>query len=75
MPVECTASNLAEQAKCFCGLTPQQRDNVRLYLLAVIAGVEPDPDALAEAAKCFCGIGPKQQKQVQTYLLCQIANA
>lgn len=75
MPVTCTSANLATLAACFTGLNPSQMAAVKIYLLAVKAGVAPDPAALAEASKCFTGLSPKQQSAIQTYLLCQIVNS
>lgn len=76
MPVAitCTSANLADLAKCFCGLSPVQRESVKIYLLAVLAGVTPDAEELATLSKCFCGLSQEQRDRVQTYLLCQIAN-
>jgi hypothetical protein len=74
MAVECTANNLAELAACFGGLTPPQANAVKIYLLAVVAGVDPDPEAIVEASKCLMGMSPMQAAAAQTYLLCQIAN-
>ena len=45
---------------------------VELYLLAVIAGVSPDPSALVTASAAFQGLSTQQNASVQTYLLCQI---
>lgn len=75
MAVSCTPSDLAELAACFKGMTPAQMDAVKIYLLAVAAGIDPDPDAIAEASKCFVGMSPSQAAAAQTYLLCQIANS
>lgn len=75
MAVTCTTDSLATESACFDGYSPRQADAVMIYLLAVIAGVDPDPEALAEDATCFEGLSPRQSAAVQTYLLCQIANA
>lgn len=74
MPVTCTADNLATLAACFVGLSPAQKEAVKIYLLAVQAGVDPDAEELAILAKCLEGLMPTQQAAIQTYLLCQIAN-
>jgi len=74
MAVECTADNLATLAACFAGMSPNQQQAVKIYLLAVAAGIDPDVDAIIEASKCFTGLSPSQQAAAQTYLLCQIAN-
>jgi len=75
MAVECTSDNLATLATCFAGLNPPQMEAVKIYLLAVVAGIDPDPDTIIEASKCFTGMNPQQQRAAQIYLLCQIANA
>jgi hypothetical protein len=75
MPVTCTADSLATESACLVGLTPPQQEAIKIYLLALQAGVNPDPETLAAAAACFEGLNPRQQQAIQTYLLCQIANA
>lgn len=75
MAVECTTENLTDLAACFSGLSPQQMSAVKIYLLAVAAGVDPDPATIIEASKCLTSLSQKQQAAAQTYLLCQIANA
>lgn len=72
MAVSCDPADLAEAAKCFTCFSPEMREAVRTYLLAVIAGVPLDPVALADAAKCWTCI--RDQKALQNYLLCQILN-
>lgn len=74
MPVSCDPTDLAAAAKCFICLDVAQREAIKTYLLAVIAGGSTDPNTLMEAAKCFVCIPPDKQKQIQTYLLCQIAS-
>lgn len=63
------ASQLANQAKCFCfpsGMQPA----VQTYLLAVLAGVDTsDPAGLLNAARNFRGIPAGDQLSVQNYLL------
>ncbi len=75
MPVTCTATSLASEAACFTGMSPDQKEAVKVFLLAVIAGGSLDPATLATAAACYQGMSPDQSAAVQTYLLCQIANA
>lgn len=75
MAISCEPADLAELAKCFRCLQGDQREAVKTYLLAVIAGGSTDPATLLEAAKCFYAQIPTgMQKAVQTYLLCQIVN-
>lgn len=74
MAVDCTPNALVEASRCFDCLTPDQKQSVIAYLLAVIAGGSTDPTTLLENARCFQGcltIG--QLKAIQVYLLCQIA--
>ncbi len=75
MAIECTANNLAALAACFDGLTPVQQSSVKIYLLAVAAGVSPDPATLVAAAKCFDGLTSVQQGAAQNYLLCQASQS
>lgn len=75
MAVECTASNLATLAADFTQLSPAQRESIKIYLLASIAGVEPDAEELAELAACFCGLSARQRSDIIIYLLCTISNA
>ena len=61
---------------CFQCLQPDQREAVKTYLLAVIAGGSLDPQVLLAAAaanKLTC-VQPDHQKAIQNYLLCQIVN-
>lgn len=75
MAVSCEPADLAELAKCFMCLTPDEREAIKTYLLAVIAGGSTDPETLAESAKCFKCMDLPTHKAVQNYLLCQILNA
>ena len=50
------------------------REAAKTYLLALIAGVDPDPQKIMEQATCFTCISPEKQKAMQNYLLCQILN-
>jgi hypothetical protein len=71
----CTPEELAKAAKCFECLDPKTQNSIQTYLLAVIAGVDPDPSTLAALAKHFQAASPLQLQQMQAYLLCQIADA
>lgn len=73
MALDCTdQAGLAAAAKCLACLPAKEREAVKVYLLSVIAGVDPDPEALIEAAKCFLCYDTKESRAVQTYLLCKI---
>ncbi len=74
MPVTCTPAALAEAAKCFQCLQPEQKQWIDTYLLAVIAGGSLDPNVLATAAKTFKGVPDGMLPRIQAYLLCQIVN-
>jgi hypothetical protein len=74
MATECTPSVLVAGAKCFDCLNGKQRDLIKTYLLAVIAGGSTDPATLLALAKCFDCLSRKQLRMVQAYLLCQIVN-
>ncbi len=75
MAVSCEPADLAEAAACFTCLDPAQKEAIKLYLLAVIAGGSTDPAELLTAAKCFTCLDDTQKKAINTYLLCQAANA
>lgn len=67
---DCTPQALATAASCFCDPRTSQ---LEVYLLALIAGVEPDPQALATAAAAYQGMDGLTALQAQVWLLCQIA--
>lgn len=74
MPISCDTEDLAVAAKCYC-YDAETREKVKVYLLAVIAGLQGQtPSQLADAAACYC-YDAVTMKKVQTYLLCQAANA
>ena len=76
MPISCDPDALAEASTCYNCISGQQVDAVKIYLLAVTAGLEGmTPTELMAAAKCYTCIPKDMQKAVQNYLLCQIANA
>lgn len=75
MPIVCDTTTVAELSKCFTCLTAAQRDAVKTYLLAVMAGGSTDPETLMSEAKCFQCLTPKQLKMLQPYLMCLISNA
>lgn len=74
MAIVCQPNDLADLSKCFLCLTEVQREAVKTYLLAVLAGGSTDPATLMESAKCFQCLTPKQLKMLQPYLMCLIAN-
>jgi len=45
---------------------------VQAYELAVIAGVEPDPETLLSNASRFQALDEQQLAMIQVHLLCQI---
>jgi hypothetical protein len=63
-----------QAASCFACLQADQREAVKTYLLAVIAGGSLDPQVLLAEAKCFTCVQPDHQKAIQNSLLCQILN-
>jgi len=71
----CDTAGLLDSAKCFDCLDAGQKQSIRLYLLAVIAGVSPDPAALLAQSKCMesC-LSDGQLRAIEAWLLCQIAN-
>lgn len=72
MAITCTPEALAAAAKCYC-FDKKTSEEVKLYLLAVLAGLDNlTPSQLTDRAKCFC-FDAKFQKMVENYLLCQIA--
>jgi hypothetical protein len=75
MAISCEPNDLAAAITCFDKLSALQLEQVKTYLLAVIAGGSTDPETLMASAKCFNKFSFEQLLEVQTYLLCQIANA
>lgn len=74
MAISCDTDDLAAAAKCYC-YDRETAQQVKIYLLAVIAGLQAQtPSELADAAKCYC-FDAQTAKKVQAYLLCQAALA
>lgn len=74
MAISCDPTILATNAKCYC-FDAETTQRIKLYLLAVIAGLDDQtPSELAAAAECYC-FDKTTAKKIETYLLCQIANA
>lgn len=78
MAISCTPNDLASAAAQFQGLAADRVNGraVEIYLLALIAGVDPDPEALATAAKCYCAIAQNDDlyKAIVVYLTCQASS-
>jgi hypothetical protein len=74
MAISCEPHDLTEASKCFMCLSPEEREAINTYLLAVIAGGSTDPQTLSTDAKCFQCFPVNQLRQIQAYLLCQILN-
>lgn len=77
MPISCVPADLAAAAKCFDGLDAIQRESIKLYELAQIAGLGSlTPAQLAANAKCFSGLASDHvmAKATEIYLLCQAVN-
>lgn len=76
MAVSCDAASLAAAAKCYTCYTPQQREAVKVYLAAVVAGLDNlTPAELMARAKCYVCLTPGQIKALRNYLICQAANS
>ncbi len=76
MSVSCEPDELVEISTCYTCIPVENVDAVKIYLLAVTAGLQDQtPDQLMEAARCYTCIPRGMQKSVMNYLLCQIANA
>ena len=73
MPFECTPADLLPLAAVMRGMSEEQRNYSNTYLLALAAGVEPDPDAILAAAACFRCVPEQKLKEMSAYLLCQAA--
>ena len=69
----CDTSTVAELSACFSCLTKAQRDMVKTYLLAVIAGGSLDPATLMADAACFQCLTPRQLQLLEPYLMCIIS--
>ena len=69
----CDTSTVAELSACFSCLTKAQRDVVKTYLLAVIAGGSLDPATLMADAACFQCLTPRQLQLLEPYLMCIIS--
>ena len=64
---------VAAAAACYCYRKPTY-EQVRIYLLAVLAGLDSEsPADLAEASACYC-YDAQTMRRVEAYLLNVIAN-
>lgn len=71
MPIDCSPDILAQAAACYC-YDAVTTEKVKVYLLAVIAGLDTLPPAtLAESASCYC-FDPLTLKRIQAWILCDI---
>lgn len=75
MAISCEPMDVAALARCFLCLDRNERDAVKTYLLAVLAGGSLDPATLLAEAKCFQCIDAETALNLQNYLLCQAVNA
>ncbi len=73
MPISCTTADLEAMAAAMRGLSEDARDAANTYLLAVAAGVDPDPDAILAASACFRCVPEQKLKEMQAYLTCLAA--
>lgn len=75
MPISCSAGDLIESSKCILSCTDEgQRDAMKVWLLAQIAGVQATPGFLLEQSKCLDCLNDGQLKSIQAWLLCQVVN-
>lgn len=70
MAILCDADSLEAMAAVMRGMSEDQRNYANTYLLALAAGVEPDPDAILAAAACFRCVPEQKLKEMSAYLLC-----
>ena len=72
--VSCDPNDLLLASKCLKCIPAGAQNEVIIYLLSMIAGVDPNPNELMSLARCMRCIPTGMQLEVQTYLLCQIQN-
>src|SRR5678816_1289656 len=73
MPITCTANDLLPLAAVMRGMSEEQRNYVNTYLLALAAGVDPDPNAILAAANCFRCVPEQKLKEMSAWLICSVA--
>ena len=73
MAFNCTPADLLPLAAVMQGMSEEQRGYVNTYLLALAAGVDPDPDAILAEAACFRCVPEQKLKEMSAYLLCVAA--
>lgn len=72
--ISCDANDLINASKCYC-FDAAISNQIMIYLLNVISGLNLTPEQLAENSKCFCGFDRKTAEAAKLYLLCAAANA
>ena len=73
MSISCDTNSLAQQARTFKQLGPRTLQEIKTYLLALLAGGTMDPNLLAQQARCFkCPTGATL-REIETLLWCQYA--
>jgi len=70
MAFSCDADTLEAFAAVMRGMSEDDRNYANTYLLAIAAGVDPDPDAILAAAACFRCVPEQKLKEMQAYLTC-----
>lgn len=75
MPVDVTPDALAAAASCYRCFDEKSSEAVKIYLLAVAAGLETKTaDELMALAACYACIPMDMQQPVQNYLLDKAVN-
>ena len=75
MAIVCDSASLTSAAACFACIPKSERENVELYLLAVLAKGSLDPATLVRESKCFQCVPPEMVEAVRIMLLCNAATA
>ena len=74
--ISCEPEDLVAVSSCYICIDGNNVEAVKIYLLAVTAGLQGyTAEQLIAAAKCYKCIPKSMEKSVQNFLLCQIANA
>lgn len=74
MPISCEPNALLAASACMKCIPTGTQNEVIIYLLNTISGLNLTPQQLVDAARCYKCVPAGMQAEVQTYLLCQIAN-
>jgi len=72
MPQSCLPQDLVNNSVCIECLDQKQQLMAQTYLLALLAGVSPNPGALLASASCFGCLSEKQLLMIQASLLCKL---